>query len=170
MFTRLAPKSAKAQMKFLLTRVKGSTKALAERLGVSRRTVERYRAGTLTAPQKRLQAALVEETESEWKPQVRAQIRQQAGTSSGIMVDMTAYFGFTCTGSPDDGRERQITMDISPYYAKQILELQEAGATEEDLHPIVAEPITESYFTDWGTRAAGLRVDFTRVSKIEFRF
>ncbi|AYV33020.1 hypothetical protein EES41_40310 (plasmid) [Streptomyces sp. ADI95-16] len=30
-FTRPAPKSAKAQMKFLLTRAKGSTKALAER-------------------------------------------------------------------------------------------------------------------------------------------
>ncbi|MER7885977.1 HTH domain-containing protein [Streptomyces fimicarius] len=28
-------------MKFFLTRAKGSTKALAERLGVSRRTVER---------------------------------------------------------------------------------------------------------------------------------
>jgi FixJ family two-component response regulator len=64
-FTRPAPKSANAQVKFLLTRVKGSTKALAERLGVSRRTVERYRAGKLTAPRKRLQAALVEETESE---------------------------------------------------------------------------------------------------------
>ncbi|MGW5296363.1 hypothetical protein [Streptomyces bacillaris] len=58
-FTRPAPKSAKAQVKFLLTRAKGSTKALAERLGVSRRTVERYRSGTLTTPQKRLQAALV---------------------------------------------------------------------------------------------------------------
>ncbi|MEK8141922.1 HTH domain-containing protein [Streptomyces sp. M10(2022)] len=53
--------------------MKGSTKALAERLGVSRRTVERYRAEKLTTPQKRLQAALVEETESEWQPQVRAQ-------------------------------------------------------------------------------------------------
>ncbi|MEU5557947.1 hypothetical protein AB0H47_17740 [Streptomyces globisporus] len=57
-------------MKFLLTRAKGSTKALAERLGVSCRTVERYRAGTLTTPQKLLHAALVEETESEWLPQV----------------------------------------------------------------------------------------------------
>ncbi|WP_411978392.1 hypothetical protein [Streptomyces scopuliridis] len=44
----------------------------------------------------------------------------------------------------------------TPTYAKQIPELQEAGATEEDLHPIVAEAITESYFTEWGTRAAGL--------------
>ncbi|MFI9630924.1 helix-turn-helix domain-containing protein [Streptomyces sp. NPDC052042] len=60
-FTRPAPKSAKAQVKFLLTRAKGSTKAVAERLGVSRRTVERYRARklTLTTPQKRLRAALV---------------------------------------------------------------------------------------------------------------
>ncbi|MGW7369708.1 hypothetical protein ACWGI8_41375 [Streptomyces sp. NPDC054841] len=57
-------------MKFLLTRAKGSTQALAERLGVSRWTVERYRAGTLTTPQKCLQAALVEEAESEWQPQV----------------------------------------------------------------------------------------------------
>lgn len=59
-------------MKFLLTRTKDSAKDLAARLGTSRRTVERYRAGKLTKPQKRLQAALVEATESEWQPQVRA--------------------------------------------------------------------------------------------------
>ncbi|MGW4438105.1 hypothetical protein ACWELO_20500 [Streptomyces sp. NPDC004596] len=84
----------------------------------------------------------MEETESEWKPQVRAQARQQAATSSGMMVEVTAYFGFTCTGSSDDGRERSITTVISPTYAKQILEFQEAGATEEYLHPIVAEAST----------------------------
>ncbi|NED22278.1 terminal protein [Streptomyces sp. SID9913] len=169
-FTRPAPKSANAQVKFLLTRVKGSAKALAVRLGTSTRTIERYRAGQLTTPQKRLRAALVEETESEWQPQVRARAREQAATSSGVMVDVTAYFGFTCKGSSDDGRERQITTAISPFYAKQILELQEAGATEEELHPVVAEAITESYFTDWGTRAAGLHADFTHVQSIEFRF
>ncbi|MFJ3128683.1 telomere-protecting terminal protein Tpg [Streptomyces sp. NPDC086993] len=129
-FTRPALKSAKAQVKFLLTRAKGSTKALAERLGVSRRTVERYRAGKLTTPQKRLQAALVEESESEWQPQVRAQAREQASTSSGMMVEVTAYFGFTASGSSDDGRIRTITTPISPTYARQILDLQEAGATE----------------------------------------
>ncbi|MGW8604480.1 telomere-protecting terminal protein Tpg [Streptomyces sp. NPDC055893] len=169
-FTLPAPKSAKAQVKFLLTRAKGSTKALAERLGVSRRTVERYRAGTLTTPQKRLQAVLVEEIESEWQPQVRAQVRERASTTSGMMVDVTAYFGFVDKGSSDDGRERSITTDISPTYAKQILELQAAGATDEDLHPLVAEAITESYFTEWGTRAKGLRADFTHVVSIAFRF
>lgn len=53
-YTRPVPESAKAQVKFLLTRAKGPAKALAERLGFSRRTVERYRAGKLTTPQKRL--------------------------------------------------------------------------------------------------------------------
>ncbi|MFE6023086.1 hypothetical protein ACFQ6O_42420 [Streptomyces sp. NPDC056441] len=58
-FTRPAPKSAKAQVKFLLTRTKESAKDLAERLGTSRRTVERYRAGKLTKPQKRLGGPVV---------------------------------------------------------------------------------------------------------------
>ncbi|WAE70650.1 terminal protein (plasmid) [Streptomyces cavourensis] len=169
-FTRPAPKSAKAQVKFLLTRAKGSTKALAERLGVSRRTVERYRAGKLTTPQKRLQAALVEETESEWQPQVRAQAREQAATSGGMMVHVVAYFGFAASGSSDDGRERHITTAISPTYVQQILQLQEAGATEEELHPVVAQAVTESYFTEWGTRAQGLRADFTHVQSIDFEF
>lgn len=169
-FTRPAPKSAKSQVKFLLTRAKGSTKALAERLGVSRRTVERYRSGTLTTPQKRLQAALVEETESEWQPQVRAQAREQAATSGGMMVHVVAYFGFAASGSSDDGRERHITTAISPTYVQQILQLQEAGATEEELHPVVAQAVTESYFTEWGTRAQGLRADFTHVQSIDFEF
>jgi DNA-binding CsgD family transcriptional regulator len=169
-FTRPAPKSAKAQMEFLYTRAKKSTKALAEQLGVSPRTVQRYRAGQQTKPQKKLRAALVKETESQWQPQVRAQARERAATSSGMMVEVTAYFGFTCTGSSDDGRIRTITTPISPTYAKQILQLQEAGATEEDLHPIVAEAITESYFTEWGTRADGLRADFTHVQSIDFQF
>lgn len=169
-FTRPAPKSANAQVKFLLTRMKESARSLAERVGTSTRTIERYRAGKLKKPQKRLQAALVEATESEWQPQVRARAREQASTSSGMMVEVTAYFGFTCSGSSDDGRIRTITTPISPTYAKQILELQEAGATEEELHPIVAEAITESYFTEWGTRADGLRADFTHVQAIEFLF
>ncbi|MFJ4806659.1 telomere-protecting terminal protein Tpg [Streptomyces murinus] len=120
--------------------------------------MQRYRAGQQTKPQKRLQAALVEETESQWQPQVRAQARERAATSSGMMVEVTAYFEFTCSGSSDDGRIRTITTPISPIYVKQILKMQEAGATEEELHPIVAEAITESYFAEWGTRADGLRL------------
>ncbi|WP_408055179.1 telomere-protecting terminal protein Tpg [Streptomyces azureus] len=113
---------------------------------------------------------MVEETESQWQPQLRAQVKERAATSTGMMVEVTAYFGFTCTGSSDDGRVRTITTPISPTYAAEILRLQEAGATEEDLHPIVADAITESYFTEWSTRADGLRAGFTHVQSIEFQF
>ncbi|MFH8561428.1 hypothetical protein [Streptomyces sp. NPDC017988] len=78
LFTRLAPKSARAQMKFLRTREKGSTKSLAARLGISRKTVQRYLSGASTKPNKRLQAALVQETESEWQRQGSAR-RPQVG-------------------------------------------------------------------------------------------
>jgi hypothetical protein len=157
-------------MEFLYKRAKRSTKALAEQLGAWTRIVQRYRAGQLTKPQKKLRAALVEETESQWQPQVRAQARERAATTTGMQVEVLAYFGFTCTGSSDDGRERFISTAISPTYAKQILQMQEAGATEQELHPVVAEAIIESYFTDWGTRCDGLRADFTHVRSIDFQF
>jgi hypothetical protein len=169
-FTRPAPKSATAQVKFILTRTKESARELAARLGVSRRTVERYRAGKLTRPHKRLRAALVEETGSRWQPQVRAQAREEASTSGGMMVHVVAYFGFTASGSSDDGRLRHITTAISPVYAARILQLQEAGATDDELHPVVAEAIVESYFTEWGARDVGLRADMTLVESIEFAF
>jgi hypothetical protein len=84
-----------------------------------------------------------------------------------MMMEVTAYFGFTCTGSSDDGRVRTITTPISPTCAKQILQLQEAGATEEEVHPVVAEAITESYFTEWGIRADGLRAHVQTIA-VEF--
>ncbi|TWD12920.1 hypothetical protein FB570_12169 [Streptomyces sp. T12] len=106
LFTRPPPKFARAQIKFLLTRAKGSTRAVAERLGVSRRTVERYRSGAIAKPQKRLQAALVEETEAERQPQVKAQARQRAATIGGLLISCRAYFGFGPEGTSDAGRVR----------------------------------------------------------------
>ncbi|MFE0683828.1 telomere-protecting terminal protein Tpg [Streptomyces sp. NPDC058961] len=132
--------------------------------------MERSRAGKLTTAQKCLQAALVEATESEWQPQVRAQARAQASISRGMMVEGEASFGFPCTGCSDDCREPQNATDIPSIYVRQILELRETGATERDLYPIVAEAIAESYFTEWGTRAEGLRANFTSVLSISFRF
>ncbi|MEV7471899.1 hypothetical protein AB0O20_36270 [Streptomyces kronopolitis] len=93
-----------------------------------------------------------------------------ASASSGMTVEAAEYFGFTCTASSDDGCERTISTPISSPYARQILDLQEAGATDEDLHPIVSQAITESYFTGWGTRAGSLRADFTHVPVIDLLF
>ncbi|MEV7978461.1 hypothetical protein [Streptomyces sp. NPDC086519] len=87
----------------------------------------------------------MEETESQWQPQVRAQVRERAATVDGMQVEVYAYFGFACTGSSDDGRERFISTALSPTYAKQILQMQGAGATEEELHPVVTDAITQGF-------------------------
>ncbi|MFD9114878.1 telomere-protecting terminal protein Tpg [Streptomyces bottropensis] len=170
LFTRPAPKSPRAQMKFLLTRAKGSTAAVAERLGVSRRTVERYRSGAVKRPQKRLQAALVEETEAQWQPQVKAQARQRAATSGGLVISCRAYFGFGPEGSSDAGRMRDVMTAVSPTHADLILTARENGATDDDLHEMVAEAIADAYFRKEGGGRAGLHVEFKDIERLDISF
>ncbi|MFD4130123.1 telomere-protecting terminal protein Tpg [Streptomyces globisporus] len=170
MFTRPAPKSARAQMKFLRTRERGSTKSLAARLGVSRKTVQRYLSGASTKPNKRLQAALVQETESEWQPQVRAQARQRAASSGGLVISCRAYFGLGPDGTSDAGRVRDIQVAVSPSHAAAIIVAQEEGATESDLHDAVAEAIADAYFRQGGGGRAGLEVKFADVEWLNINF
>ncbi|WP_442785750.1 telomere-protecting terminal protein Tpg [Actinacidiphila sp. DG2A-62] len=98
-----------------MTRTKGSTAAVAARLGVSaaprlRRTVQRYAAGKLRRPQKALQATLAEETARDWQPGVRARVREQASSSGGLRITTRARFGFRAAlGSTDDPRPRLIS-------------------------------------------------------------
>ena len=170
LFTRPAPKSARAQMTFLRTREKGSTKSLAARLGVSRKTVQRYLSGVSTKPNKRLQEALVQETESEWQPQVRAQARQRAASSDGLIISCRAYFGLGPEGTSDAGRVRDITVAVSPSHAAAIMAAREEGTTESDLHDAVAEAIADAYFRQGGGGRAGLEVKFADVEWLNIAF
>jgi DNA-directed RNA polymerase specialized sigma24 family protein len=52
-FTRRPPRSAQAQMKYLVRQLKG-TRAAAQALGISQRTVERYVKGQLKRPRRDL--------------------------------------------------------------------------------------------------------------------
>ncbi|MGW9400627.1 telomere-protecting terminal protein Tpg [Streptomyces sp. NPDC055642] len=170
LFTRPAPKSPRAQMKFLHTRVKGTTTAVAEQLGVSRRTVEHYRSVASNRPQKRLQEALMEATEAQWKPQVRAQSRQRAATSGGLVISCRVYFGFGPEGSSDEGRMRDIMTAVSPTHADAILTARESGATDDDLHELVAEAIADAYFRKEGGGRAGMHVEFKDVERLDISF
>lgn len=170
LFTRPAPKSPRAQMKFLRTRAKGSTKALAADLGVSRSTVERYLSGASKRPQKRLQAALTEATEGQWQPQVKAHARQRAATSGGLVISCRAYFGFGPEGTSDEGRMRDIMTAVSPAHADLILAAQENGTTDDDLHELVAEAIADAYFRKEGGGRAGLHVEFKDVDRLDISF
>ncbi|MER7400120.1 helix-turn-helix domain-containing protein [Streptomyces sp. NPDC000151] len=167
-FTRPIPKSAKAQMTFLVKQAKGSTRAVAERLGVSQRTVERYVKGQLKRPRAELAGRLRDEVRRHWQPRVRERARKQAATTGGIVIETRARFGFTAApGSTDDSRLRLITQQLPPAYAARLFDAQDAGATEQQLRDIAAEGLQEIYFKDRGRRADGLQVEFTDIDYVE---
>lgn len=169
--TRPMPKSAGARMRFLVKRASGSTRAVAQRLGVSQRTVERYVKGTFKRPRAQLAARLEEEVRREWQPRVKQRAARQAATSTGITVEARARFGFTAApGSTDDSRLRLITQHLPPAYARRLFNARTGGATEEQLRDIVAEGLQEQYFKDRGRRAPGLVVEFTDIDYVELDY
>ncbi|MGW7276597.1 telomere-protecting terminal protein Tpg [Streptomyces sp. NPDC054864] len=166
-YTRPIPKTAQARMKYLVKQYK-STKAVAQALGVSQRTVERYVAGQLKRPRKALADRMEREVKKRWQPQVRARAKQKAARSDGIVVSTRARFGFTAApGSTDDARVRHITQALPPHWAKRLFEARDAGSTEEQLRDIAAQGLGEMYFRDSGRRAHDLMVEFTDVEDIE---
>jgi transcriptional regulator with XRE-family HTH domain len=169
--TRPMPKSAGARMRFLVKRAKGSTRAIAQRLGISQRTVERYINDTFKHPRPQLAARLDEEVRREWQPRIKQRAARKAATSTGITVEARARFGFTAApGSTDDSRQRLITQHLPPSYARRLLNAQAGGATEEQLREIVAEGLQEQYFKDGGRRAPGLLVEFTDIDYMELDY
>ncbi|WP_069884265.1 telomere-protecting terminal protein Tpg [Streptomyces luteocolor] len=166
-FTRRIPQSAQAQMKYLVKQLKG-TKAVAQALGVSQRTVERYVAGKLKRPRQELRGRMEREVKQRWQPQVRAKARKKASSTDGLVVSTRARFGFTAApGTTDDARIRDITQALPPEFADQLFTAREQGATEQQLQHIAAEGLAQMYFRANNTRAHGLGVEFTDVEHIE---
>src|SRR6478672_10208758 len=149
-FTRPAPKTAPAQMRYLVKQL-GGTRAVAQMLRISQRTVER-------------------EVKARWQPQIRAKARQKAATTGGIVIDTRARLGYTAPiGSTDQDRIRHLTVALPPRYAARLFEAQEAGASDARLQEIAAEALKEEYFQDGGRRAGSLEeVRFTDIEHLEF--
>ncbi|MGO4635030.1 XRE family transcriptional regulator [Streptomyces sp. 2RAF24] len=166
-FTRPAPKSAQAQMKYLVKQLKGA-KAVAQALGISQRTVERYVTGKLKRPRQELRARLEGEVKKRWQPQVRAKARQKAASTTGLVVSTRARFGFEAAGgTTDDARIRDITQALPPEYADQLFTAREQGAGEDQLRQIAADGLAQMYFRANNTRAHGLDVEFTDVERLD---
>ncbi|MFE9611808.1 telomere-protecting terminal protein Tpg [Streptomyces sp. NPDC006012] len=168
-FTRPVPKSAGAQMRYLVRQLKG-TRAVAQLLGISQRTVERYVKNQIKKPRPDLAARLVNEVRKRWQPQVRARVRQRAVTTDGIVIDTRARIGYTAPiGSTDDARMRHLTVALPPRYAARLFDAQQTGAGDQQLQQIAAEGLKEVYFQDDGRRAGSLEeVRFTDVEHVEF--
>ncbi|MEU5921271.1 XRE family transcriptional regulator [Streptomyces sp. NPDC047141] len=168
-FTRPAPKSAGAQMRYLVKQLKG-TRAVAQMLRVSQRTVERYVKNEIKKPRADLAARLEREVKARWQPQIRARARARAASTGGIVIDTRARMGYTAPiGSTDQDRIRHLTVALPPAYAARLFDAQEAGAGDDELRGIAAEGLKEVYFQDGGRRAGSLEeVRFTDVEHIEF--
>ncbi|MEU3491190.1 telomere-protecting terminal protein Tpg [Streptomyces massasporeus] len=155
-FTRPIPKSAGAQMRYLVKQLKG-TRATAELLGVSQRTVERYVKDQIRRPRSDLAQRLVDAVRARWQPQVRKRRQQQAATTGGITVETRARFGYTAPiGTTDDGRFRRLTVHLPPDYARRLFDARDSGASDQQMRGIIAEGFKYVYFQDGGSRATGL--------------
>ncbi|MFD4002317.1 telomere-protecting terminal protein Tpg, partial [Streptomyces rubiginosohelvolus] len=137
-FTRPPPRTAPAQMRYLVRQLK-STRAVAGMLRVSQRTVERYVKNQIKKPRPDLAARLENEVSKRWQPQIRARARQKAATTSGIVIDTRARIGYTApVGTTDENRIRHLTVALPPRFAARLFDAQEQGATEQRLGEIAA--------------------------------
>jgi transcriptional regulator with XRE-family HTH domain len=155
-------------MRYLVKQLKG-TRPVAELLGITQRTVERYVKNQIKNPRPDLAKRLEHEVRKRWQPQIRAKAKQTAATTAGIVIDTRARFGYTAApGTTDDARLRHLTVALPPQYAARLFEAKDAGSTEQQLRDIAAEGLQEIYFKDRGRRAAGLLVEFTDVEQVDF--
>ncbi|MFF9757419.1 telomere-protecting terminal protein Tpg [Streptomyces sp. NPDC014344] len=167
-FTRPIPKSAGAQMRYLVKQLKG-TRAVANALDISQRTVERYVKDQIRRPRADLAQRLEVAVRERWQPRVRERARRQAATTTGLVIDTRARFGFTAApGTTDDARIRHLTLALPPQYAARFFDAQDASASEQQLRTLAGEALGEVYFRDGGRRAHGLQVEFTDVEHLEF--
>ncbi|MFK0016352.1 telomere-protecting terminal protein Tpg [Streptomyces sp. NPDC091027] len=169
-FTKEPPKTLKGRINFLLKQLK-STRAVAAELGVSQRSVERYRKGDRKTPPTAVSDRIEAAVRVRWQPVVRGRRRKQAAATTGITVETRARFGYTApVGTTDDGRMRRLTVHLPPAYAQRLFDARAQGADDRDLRAIVAEGLQEIYFKDGGTRADQLRVEFTDIDYFDVSF
>ncbi|CAM5695385.1 telomere-protecting terminal protein Tpg [Streptomyces canus] len=155
-FTRQPPKTLKGQIGYLIKQLK-TTRAVAEEIGVSQRSVERYRKGERKHPPKAIADRIDAAVRQRWQPQVRKRRQQQAATATGITVETRARFGYTApVGTTDDGRFRRLTVHLPPAYAQRLFDARNTGAGDQEMRQIIAEGFKEIYFQDGGSRALEL--------------
>ncbi|MFE4915519.1 telomere-protecting terminal protein Tpg [Streptomyces sp. NPDC056652] len=155
-FTRQPPKTLKGQIGFLLKQM-GSAKAVAQELGVTADSVNRYRRGARKHARPDVAAKLDDAVRQRWQPQVRRRRQKQAATATGITVETRARFGYTApVGTTDDGRFRRLTVHLPPAYAQRLFDARNTGADDQEMRGIIAEGFKEIYFQDGGGRATGL--------------
>ncbi|GEB54020.1 telomere-protecting terminal protein Tpg [Streptomyces cacaoi] len=155
-FTKQPPKTLKGQIGYLIRQL-GSAKAVAQEIGVTADSVNRYRRGARKHARPDIAATIEEAVRQRWQPLVRKRRQKQAATTGGITVETRARFGYTAPiGTTDDGRFRRLTVHLPPDYAQRLFTARNEGAGDRQMRQIIAEGFREVYFQDGGSRAVGL--------------
>ncbi|MCU7820191.1 telomere-protecting terminal protein Tpg [Kitasatospora sp. DSM 101779] len=165
MQTQPIPKTLPGRVNFLIRQLKG-TRNVAAALGVSMRSVERWRKGAGIGPDN---ARKVEDAVRErWQPRVRQRVRE-AAEARGFTVEVMASFGYTSAGqSTDDPRERIVTQRLPGSVARDLFAARDRGATPQEQQQIIANGLGQAYFQDGGRRARGLQVTLTGLDWADF--
>ncbi|MGW1729164.1 telomere-protecting terminal protein Tpg [Streptomyces sp. NPDC002306] len=170
-FTREPPKTLKGRIGYLIKQL-GSAKAVAQEIGVTADSVNRYRRGARKHARPDVAANIDNAVRRRWQPQVRKRRRRQAAATGGITVETRARFGYTApVGTTDDGRLRRLTVHLPPAYAQRLFDARDRGASDQEMRGIVAEGLKDVYFQDGGTRAMGLsEVALTDIDYLDLDF
>ncbi|WP_367140876.1 MULTISPECIES: telomere-protecting terminal protein Tpg [Streptomyces] len=168
-FTHDAPKTLQGRINFLMSKMK-TAKAIAEEIGVTADSVNRYRRGARKNPPKEIADRIDVAVKTRWQPRVRQRAKKRAATTAGITIETRAYFGYHAPiGTTDEARPRRITAHLSPEYARRLFDAQK-GIGDQPLNEVIAEGLQREYFQDYGRRASGLEVEFTGIDYIDIKF
>lgn len=167
-FTREPPKTLKGRIGYLIRQL-GSARAVAQEIGVTADSVNRYRRGARKHARPDIAAKIDNAVRARWQPQVRRRRQKQAATTRGITVETRARFGYTAPiGTTDDGRFRRLTVHLPPAYAQRLFDARDSGASDQEMRGIIAEGFKEIYFQDGGARATGLTdVEITDIDYLD---
>ncbi|MEU7153858.1 helix-turn-helix transcriptional regulator [Streptomyces sp. NPDC045456] len=169
--TRSIPKTAKGQFNALMRKEKGNTARVAERLGVSRRTVQRYVKGerNINKTKPEILDRLQKEAAKDHQPRVTARAQKEA-QQRGMTIETRARFGFKSdAGSTDDPRMRRLTEEVPDHLIPEVFEALRAG-DEDRLAQLLGQGLAEEYFRTPGTDAEDLDVEFGDIDYIELDY
>ncbi|MEV2196506.1 XRE family transcriptional regulator [Streptomyces phaeochromogenes] len=170
-FTREPPKTLKGRIGYLIRQL-GSARAVAQEIGVTADSVNRYRRGARKHARPDVAAKIDDAVRARWQPQVRKRRQRQAAATGGITVETRARFGYTAPiGTTDDGRFRRLTVHLPPTYAQRLFHARNTGASDQEMRGIIAEGFKEIYFQDGGARATGLTdVEITDIDYLDLDY
>ncbi|MGA5520807.1 telomere-protecting terminal protein Tpg [Streptomyces pseudogriseolus] len=158
-FTRPISKSAGAQMRYLVKQLKG-TRAVAQMLRISQRTVERYVKDQIKKPRPDLAARLEREVKRRWQGGHHRRHRHRHQRPPRL--HRTHWV---------DGRRPHPPPDRRPApTARRPPPRRPAGRRQRPATPAdTADALREVYFQDGGRRAGSLdEVRFTDIEHLEF--